>query len=219
MEVVNALSFAGLPAPACMPYPRGSPRQQGVSWTATNCRPTQFAAISPPVPLIVAMETSCRPPCSLATGATFRHQATPARLVLLPPGTLHHSGIDRPARKGRHQASKAAAGAAESGMAPAPPPVAAAAQGQQRQVLPLQAVDITAENFKPFGQARRARTLVCSCCGWALAASNATRGLVPTCAHGLTPLRAHCTRSTPRCSWWEPMTTAKSLMSRMHSWI
>ena len=47
-------------------------------------------------------------------------------------------------------------------MAPAPPPAAAAAaEGQQqRQVLLLPAVDITAENFAPFGQARRALTLV-----------------------------------------------------------
>jgi hypothetical protein len=29
MEVVYALSFAGLPAPACMPYPRGSPPSAG----------------------------------------------------------------------------------------------------------------------------------------------------------------------------------------------
>jgi hypothetical protein len=156
MDVGNALSCAGLPAPSCMPYPRGSPPASRAGAGGHQFpRPSQNAAIASSPLLIVAMETSCRSPCSLATGATCRHHATSARLVQRPPRTLHHSGIDHSARSGRRQASKAAAGAAESSMAPAPPPAAAAAEGQQRQVLQLQAVDITAENFEPFGQARR----------------------------------------------------------------
>lgn len=95
-------------------------------------------------------------------------------------------------------------------MAPAPAAAAADQQEQaQRQVVQLKAVDITAENFAPYGQVRGA--------GWG--AFRGIRmwlsGLRPAVASQLT---CTCLRIVKRSSSG-PAMTARCLTKGTHSWI